>query len=201
MFGTEIIGALVSLIVIVFVVNAFRTRGMVHLALRKFEVNKDPDAENIILIEGRKTGLMSWILVKLKLGNIFRIVVKREHISYIGESLAGKEHLLVPNSKASSSACGYEKPIVMFFLGALLVIGGIIYIFSQVLMGILLILIGLIFFFLYSYMKNFFIRIETFGSSRIGFSFKKSFIENKPINIEQIEEAIEIINDLIKNSR
>ncbi|MDL2243745.1 hypothetical protein LJB84_02785 [Bacteroidales bacterium OttesenSCG-928-J19] len=200
MNGIEMYGIIIALAVIGIIFNAIKSKGMVNLALRKFEINRDPDAEDIIVLEGRKTGLMSWILVKLKLGNIFSIRVKKEHISYMAESLAGKDHILIPNAKASSTACGYEKPIIWFFLGALLLLGGIIGLFSNIWMGILLIILGLLCFFLYSYMKNFYIRIETFGSMRIGFSFKKSFIENKPIEIEEIEEAVALINELIKKS-
>ena len=46
----------------------------------------------------------------------------------------------------------------------------------------------------YIYPKNFFISIDSVGSTRLGFSFMKALIENISIDIEKIEEAIKCIN-------
>ena len=82
MYGgsSSIIGVIVSILVIFFVIGYFKNRGVVHLSLSRFEI--DTSNEDNIVIEGRKTGLIQWILVQLKLGNIYKIQVKNTFISY-----------------------------------------------------------------------------------------------------------------------
>lgn len=190
-----IIGIIVMVLIVYGFVSAFKNRGIVHLALSKFTI--DPEAEDQIIIEGRKTGLMQWILVKLNLGNTFKIHIKNDHITYSADSAAGQSLTLVPLAKVSSTSCGYSKPIGLFFLAILFVIIAIGFIFVSVASAMMCIGLAAIFFVVYVYSKNFFITIETFGSSQLGFSFKRSYIENVPIDISQIEEAIRHLNKIV----
>ena len=182
------------LVVVILVFKGIANRGVIHLALSKFEIN--PEDESQIIIEGRKTGLMQWLLVKLKLGNIYRIRIKKDQVDYSADSAAGKEMILIPITKVSSTSCGYRKPIELLLLGAVLAVFGLVMLFQSLGAAIALLLCAAVFFALYVYMKNFFISIETTGSRRIGFSFKRSFIENVAVDVEQIEEAINLINSL-----
>ncbi len=195
--GSEGILSLVFFVLIIyFIFRGVKNRGIVFLALSKFTI--DPNAEDQIIIEGRKTGLVQWILVQLKLGNTYKIHVKKDHISYSEDSAAGNSLTLVPIRKVASTSCGYQKPIGLLMIAGLLLIIDIIFLFMGqfgAFFGGLI--VPAIFVVVYLYMKNFFISIETIGSTRLGFSFKRSYIENLPIETEKIVEAIERINQLV----
>lgn len=170
-------------------------KGMVHMALRKLEVNTDPSAEDVIFIEGRKTGLWAWLLVQLKLGNTYQLQVRKDDIRYLAESMSGKSLSLVPLQRVASTSCGYEKPVWWLILGIIFAVSSL-----SPLVFVTLPVAALCFI-AYVYQQNFFIHIETVGSASFGFSFKRSFIENTPIDIERIEAAIGMINDMVKANK
>ena len=192
--------AIAIFIIVLFGIFSFiKKRGIVHLSLTKFILN--PDDEDQIIIEGRKTGLVQWFLTLLKLGNIYKIHIKKDHINYSAESAAGNSLHLTPIKKIASTSCGYNKPIGLLILSVILTIGSLTALISgNVASFFLCLLVAGICFAAYVYLKNFFISIETIGSSQLGFSFKRSFIENVPIDIEKIEEAISHINKLVLES-
>jgi len=193
---SSIIGILIILAVIKFIIN----RGIVHLSLSKFTIV--PENDDLIIIEGRKTGLIQWILVQLKLGNIYKIQVKKDFICYSEDSAFGKKMSLTPMQKISSTTCGYKKPVGWLMLGVALVIMSFVFLLqNSVTSAVSCLLIAALLIVAYIYLKSFFITIESMGSSRLGFSFRKALIENLSIDIEKIEEAIQRINDLVVASK
>ena len=196
---SEIITIVISFAVLFGIFSFIKKRGIVHLSLTKFILN--PDDEDQIVIEGRKTGLIQWFLTLLKLGNIYKIHIKKDLINYSAESAAGRTLHLTPIKKIASTSCGYNKPIGLLILAVISIFAGLITLVSgEIAAFILCLLVAGICFAAYVYLKNFFISIETIGSSQLGFSFKRSFIENIPINIEKIEEVISHINKLVLES-
>ena len=190
------LSVIISVLIIFWIVGFIKNRGIVHLSLSKFAI--DPADEDLIVIEGRKTGLIQWLLVQLKLGNIYKIQVKRNFISYSEDSAFGKKLSLTPMQKISSTTCGYQKPIGYLIFAVLLVIMCIVFLFQNSAgIGVLCLLLAAVFMIAYVYLKSFFITIESMGSSRLGFSFRKALVENISIDIEKIEEAIQRINDLV----
>jgi len=200
MYGIQpFLSILIFIFVFYFLISFVKNRGITHLALSRFSI--DPTNEDIIIIEGRKTGLVQWLLVKLNLGNTYKIHIKKDFISYSADSAAGKSLILIPIHKVSSTSCGFRKPIELLVLGGLLLIFAIVMLFINITSFFILLIIGGVFLALYIYMKNFFVMIESVGSMRIGFSFKRSFIENIPIEIDKIEEAIQSINSLVIDNK
>ena len=192
--------SIITLFVILWVISFVKNRGVVHLSLSKFTIV--PEDDDLIIIEGRKTGLIQWLLVQLKLGNIYKIQVKKNFICYSEDSAFGKKLSLTPMQKISSTTCGYKKPIGWLMLGVVLVVMCFVFLIQNAAaMGVLCLLVGAILIVAYVYLKSFFITIESMGSSRLGFSFRKALIENLSIDIEKIEEAIQRINDLVVESK
>ena len=193
----NIISILFFVLILSWIFNSIKNRGIVHLSLSKFTI--DPENEDMIIIEGRKTGLMQWLLVKLKLGNIYKIQVKKDFITYSEDSAFGKILSLVPMHKVSSTTCGYKKPIIFLILAALSVIMSIVSLLSNApaMTFLLCLIFAAGFVAAYIYLKSFFIKIEAMGSSRFGFTFRKALIENISIDIEKIEEAIKLINNVV----
>lgn len=185
--------------------NMFAGRNTVHLALSRFTI--DPEAENQIVVEGRKTGLWQWILAKLKLGNMYRIHVKAGYISYSTDSASGEHLTLTPVQKIASTSCGSRKPVILLIIaGFVLLIGLFMSISASAIPGLgaqgrdmfaYALLTAAVLVVCYYFNKNFYISIQTVGGGKFGFSFKRSYIENVPVNIEKVKEAITRINELV----
>ena len=193
--------------IMIWIIRSIKNRGVVHLSLSKFTI--DAENENLIILEGRKTGLMQWLFVQLKLGNTYKIHVKKDFISYSEDSASGKTLSLVPMHKVSNTTCGYKKPIIFLILAAVAIILCVRSLYidyssehsdSDSFFNLYLIFAGS-FIVAYIYLKSFFINIEATGSSRFGFSFRKALIENISIDVEKIEEAIKLINNLMIASK
>ncbi|GHV47811.1 hypothetical protein FACS1894181_02060 [Bacteroidia bacterium] len=182
--------------------RTFAGKNVVHLALSRFTI--DPEAENQIVLEGRKTGLWQWILAKLKLGNMYRMHVKGSYISHLEDSASGEHLKLTPVQKISSTACGYNKPVgllilavIVLLIGLLLSVGAKDMIEGAGQLFLLALLVAFVLVVCYFYNKSFYLTIWTTGGDKLGYSFKKSYIENVPVNIEKVKEAITRINELV----
>ncbi|MCC8154979.1 MAG: hypothetical protein LIP01_12740, partial [Tannerellaceae bacterium] len=124
-FGTgEMVFSILLFMIGYTIFSGIRNRGVVHLALNNFVI--DPEANDLIIIEGRKTGLWQWILVRLKLGNIYKIKVHKEYVSYSENSARGEILTLVPIKRISSTTCGYQKPLGLLILAVVFILLGIV---------------------------------------------------------------------------
>jgi len=197
MFGAYLyylIGAIIIIVIIRAVIN--RNKDVVTLALTQFKI--DSEADDQVVIEGRKTGFIQWLLVQLKLGNLYKIHVKKNYISYSAESLNGEELVLTPVQKVASTSCGFKRPIFWLILAAIFILLGLISLGgSTKAMFLLYIVIALIFVGLYYLGKKFFISIQTVGGHSFELAFKKGLLENIPINLSYAKQAIEHINKLV----
>jgi hypothetical protein len=63
--------------------------------------------------------------------------------------------------------------------------------------GVIIILTGLVCAALYAFKKSFFISIQTYGGHNLFLYFKRSFIENVPVDISKVKEAVARINGLV----
>ncbi|MDR1600986.1 MAG: hypothetical protein LBS42_00975 [Tannerella sp.] len=178
--------------------QTFSRNKTVHLALSRFIV--DPQSEIQIVLEGRKTGLIQWVLVQFKLGNMYRLHIRKDYISYSANSASGEDLLFTPVQKIASTSCGYHQPIGLLISAAIIFLAGIIFTVNVGADAFLVFsAIALIFVVLYYFKKRFFIAITTVGGEKLGFSFKRSYIENVAVDIEKVKEAIGQINALVLN--
>jgi hypothetical protein len=199
-FGDQIgtvLPALAGIVVLLIIIGAVRSRkrNLVTLALSKYAFN--PDAADFLVIEGRKTGLRQWILVLLKLGNRYQILVNKDQISYSEDSAKGNFLILTPLAKIASTGCGYSKPIGLLIAAVIFAILGIVLLFSVAQAGIVSILVAAVLVFLYAYKKKFFVNIQPISGAVFGFTFKRSFIENVAIDIELIKKSVEFLNEKV----
>ena len=189
--GTSELIAMPLLFIIIIAVFASvrsRNKNVVFLALSQFRIN--PGAESQVVIEGRKTGLMEWLLVQLKLGNMYKIHVMRQYIAFVSESAKGEDLILTPIQKVASTACGFKRPI------GWLIWAGIMFLFAFFTMGLSIIL-GLLFILIYYFKKSFYISIQTVGGHSFVLEFKRGLFENIPVNLPYVKQAIEHINRLV----
>lgn len=191
-------------------VSSLRRKGNIHisgpaLVLRKFDIKKTPKSEtdDIINISGRASGLWSWLLTVVGIEAETTIKVTGREITFKSTSLFGQQHAIVALTSISSVHCGYLKPISFLIVaGVCALLGLSAWIsgggFSSFIAGLF---VGTIFAVLYWLLKKVEILVHTRGSLPLGLVFKRSVIENVPVDIERAKIAIGIINNLIISSQ
>lgn len=171
------------------------------LVLKKFAINKTATGQAALIdIIGRPGGLISWLLTLIGLDSTWNLKVTSTDISLREASLFGQQDSVITVSSISSVHCGYRKPISYFFISAaclLLGLGGWI---SGA--GIASFLGGLIFaaiFFVCYFLRKTIVIyvIPRAGTPTLGLSFQRSVIENVPVDIQQAQLAVGIINSLV----
>ena len=175
-----------------------------NLVLRKFNVKEEAPDNVFVEIVGRASGLTGWLLTVIGFDAETTLKVSDKDISFRSSSLFGQTHQVAPLPSIASTHCGYSKPLGYLIVGIIFVVGGI---FSGLAQrgdgGILFILliIGVIFLIAYWLSKKMTITLDTSGGMRMGLSFKRSVIENVPVDIEKAVQAINIVNKKIIESQ
>lgn len=207
--GPELLGFLpISfIIVIVMFVLAARKQGSggwspgPALVLKQFTINKTATGQAALVnIVGRQGGLISWVLTLIGLDTTSSLKVTPADISLRDTSLFGQQHSVIAISSISSVHCGYRKPISYFFISAVFLLLGLGGSFSGG--GFKAFFGGLIFaaiFFAFYFLKKTIViyMVPRAGAPIMGLSFKRSVVENVPVDIQQVELAIGIINSLV----
>lgn len=178
------------------------------LVLRTFRLKAKPGAPAgpEVDISGRTSGLIGWVLTVVGLSPETSLAVDGREVRSVDSSLFGQKFTVVPLGRITSVHCAYLKPIGYFFLGAVCALGGLFRALTMnqyekfaTRVGVLAIglLLGLAFFVLYFLMKKVAIYVVPFNGPPIGLTFKRSVIENVPVDIEQARKVIEVINSLV----
>jgi hypothetical protein len=214
--GTQELGIIGSstaiLLILAGIMAAFRRKGNTAisgptLVLKKFEIKKATvsDKDEIINIIGRAGGLISWFLTLIGLETEYYLKVTAREIRIKRSSLFGQYHDVAALTSVSSVHCGYLKPIGYLFIAILLIISGLFtWIIrddgsvSHFLGGLIL---GSFFILLYWLLKKIQILVLTRSGYPIGLVFKRSVIENVPVDIEKAKLTVELINNLIVKSQ
>ena len=194
-YGSYGLFPIVGIVVVILIINAFVNRNKVTLSLSKFAFN--PDVADFLIIEGRKTGLWQWILAQLKLGNRYQILVNKDKICYSEDSAKGNTLVLTPLQKIASTGGGYTKPILMLIMAGIFAVTGIVMLFSQTTVGVILILVAILLVIWYNFRKKFFVNIQPVSGAVFGFEFKRSIIENVEVDIDLIKESISFLNEKV----
>jgi len=178
------------------------------LVLRSFRLNakpRDPGGP-VVDISGRTSGLIGWVLTVVGLSPETSLTVDGRELRSVDSSLFGQKFTVVPLGRIASVHCAYIKPIGYFFLGSLCALGSLFRALTMnqyeqfaTRVGVLVIglVLGFVFFALYFLMKKVAIYVVPFNGSPIGLTFKRSVIENVPVDIEQARKFIQVINNLI----
>ncbi|MBI5844253.1 MAG: hypothetical protein HZB23_06255 [Deltaproteobacteria bacterium] len=171
------------------------------LVLKKFRVNEFDQDGVLVDIAGRAPGFFSWLLTAMGFEADTSLTLYRDRVFFHSAGLYGERNEIVPITCISGTSCGYSKPIGYLVVGVFLAGGSLLTeIFMRRSNGAAFLVglfIGAIFLIAYSLSKKITINLETFGGTWFGLTFKRSMIENVPIDIQKTLEAISIINNRI----
>lgn len=209
--GVGVIGGLLAILLVVFVLKGvLRSIGgknsvSATLVLRNFKITESALAgDTLVEIVGRRSGFKAWLLTVMGLSPETTFKVSRTEVSYKGSSLSGETHQIVPLPSVASTHCGYTKSIFSLILGIIIILGGL----GGLLIGtentsilLLELVIGGLFIISYWLSKKIIIKIETSGGLMMGIAFKRSVIENVPVNMEQALKVIIIVNEQVVKSQ
>ena len=196
---------LISILFIVGIVSFFSKRrrlgaGMSTLVLRKFVVSDDPAEDTLLLIVGRKSGLVGWLQTVLGLGAETTLRVTKRDMLFRDTSLSGgSDSLLSLKGGIASVHCGFYKPILFIILAVVFALGGLmglVVLPSDAIPGMLfgmLLIVGLMLV-LYHFNKSLRIMVQSKGGAIFGMKFKASLIENVSVDIDTVRQVIERIN-------
>ena len=164
------------------------------LVLRRFSISK-PGAPTLIEICGRDAGPIDWLLTSLKLKDETELRITGDQISFIRASVFGKKNQTIPIQSVASASSGYKSPVgflifgVVAFLIGLFSGSGSVIAFSLIIAAVCVLL--------YVLGKKIIVSIETSGGSDVGISFARSVIENIPVDIDQAQKVVDVINQEI----
>lgn len=206
--GVGVIGGLLAILLVVFVLKGvLRSIGgknsvSATLVLRNFKITESALAgDTLVEIVGRSSGFKAWLLTVMGLSPETTFKVSRTEVSYKGSSLSGETHQIVPLPSVASTHCGYTKSIFSLILGIIIILGGLLIGTENTSILLLELVIGGLFIISYWLSKKIIIKIETSGGLMMGIAFKRSVIENVPVNMEQALKVIKIVNEQVVKSQ
>lgn len=209
--GSSELVALIPLIIIIALVGGFaRSGGGLRisgptLVLKKFKVDGSAPDGVLVYIGGRASGVIGWLLTVIGLYGERSFRVEGKQISFETSSRFGQLHQVVPLTNVSSTHCGYSKPIGLLIMGVLFGVGGILSAFSRQSgsgpVVLVLLIVGALFVIGYLLSKKIIISLQSDGGMQMGLTFKRSVIENIPVDIDKALQTIQFINEKVIESK
>lgn len=169
------------------------------LVLRRFEIKTDESPA--VLIEGRPSGLMSWILTVFGLEALTVFMVTDEQVRVRRASLFGEIHDVVPTAAVSSTRCAYLQPTGLLIFAGVIVVLSLVFALvdrghaaADILFGLT---VGIICAVTYVLQRKIVISIETRGGRPVGVAFKPSLIEGVYVNLPKALAVVARINNIV----
>jgi hypothetical protein len=172
----------------------------VALVIKKWYADVKPNANgNYVEISARESGLFAWFLSLIKIDPTYILHVSYDQILSQSSSFTGYKKIFLLTRSVSSSYFGYHKPwkaalaigAISFFLGSAIAphsgFGGM----TVMLIGFL---IAAVYYFLN---KELMIGFSEQNGDDYTWVLKRSAIEGKEINEQQLELVTSILNTLI----
>lgn len=172
------------------------------LVLQRFFLDSTGRAPNLVEIQGRPQGLVSWLLTTMKVDATTSLTVTRSEISFKSAKLSGEHAIVVPLSHISSLQYGFSKPISLIWISVIVAVASIWAGLSRnnswlLLGGLILAGLLLVAYFL---SKKMAIAVETTGGAVFSFAFKRGVIEGVSVDLAQTRAAVDFINWAIQTS-
>ena len=173
------------------------------LVLKKFQIDHSGMTGTHVNVAARQPGFMAFILNLMGLDPTAAIQVTAGSITFRQSSIRGMSQATAALTSVGTFLGGYSKPIgyLMFATVAFVGMLGIgIAVDTVGIMSIVGLVIALVCVVMYIFNKEMYIGFETAGGATHILTFKQAVIEGVTVNIQRVEEAIQLVNDLINQA-
>ena len=167
--------------------------------LKTFQIDQTGATGAHIFIEARKPGLFAFILNLIGLDPTAQLKVTKGAVSFRSTSLSGMTETSTALTQIGSFQGGYSKPIQYLILAVFFPIIGIIIdiLMEEFLFIFIMLIFSLICLIGYALEKNLAFGFETSGGAYYGLSFKRGVLNNVSVDINQVDNALLLVNALI----
>jgi hypothetical protein len=170
---------------------------MAALALKQFSINQGAqNQEEYLQIVGRRGGLMAFLLSLMKIDPTTQLKCNDERVEVIQSSFFGRQTLSIPITAITGIIGGYRKPKgLLAAMPIVLILGGTMIEPAGSMAPLLaaLVIVAIMFVF-YILKRELSIYVQNGGDAHWGLSFNRSVIENVPVDIKKVDEAIALVN-------
>lgn len=174
--------------------------GKAALVLKEFEMNKA--GPRYVHILARRSGLMAWILTSCGIDVTTTLDIYEDHILFTEGSLSGQLKTCMPLSSLSVVTCGFTKPFVMALCAVILFVLGIMFVTNTTAQfGIILIALGVVYIIGYFLRKAMIVSLMANSGWDATICFKRSVIENVPVDYNTTMEVVNLVNGLISRQQ
>lgn len=208
-----LVSLLVVLVVVGFIASVFRGRlATVPLVLQQFLVDQPTGRVTIV---GRRAGTVAWLMTRLGLDSTTSLYTTPQEIRFRNASLFGETDTVIPVSQCASLSCGYRRPVSYLIAAALMLIAAAVLFAAaaqatpptalravalreeiQILksLGFLSLILSGVMFIAYALSKRILLYFESTGGTHFGMMFRRSVIENIPVDIAKARLAVQIVS-------
>ncbi|MCH2647659.1 MAG: hypothetical protein MKZ58_04805 [Candidatus Poseidoniaceae archaeon] len=167
--------------------------------LKTFQIDQTGTTGAHIFIEARKPGLFAFILNLIGLDPTAQLKVTKGAVSFRSTSLSGMTETSTALTQIGSFQGGYSKPIQYLILAAFFPIFGIVIdiLMEEFFVIWIMLVFSLICLICYALEKNLAFGFETSGGAYYGLSFKRGVLNNVSVDINQVDNALLLVNALI----
>ena len=171
--------------------------------LKKFQIDHSGMTGTLLNVEARQPGFGAFLLNLMGLDPNASVRVTNGAISMRQASIYGMDQVTAALTSVGAFLGGYRKPVPYLFAAAFFLFGGLIggiavdafaFLFG---FGAILALVNFV---LYVFNKQMYIGFETSGGEKHTLVFKQAIIEGVSVDIRRVEEAIQMVNDLISEA-
>lgn len=196
--------------ILLIVVSSFRAaRSGPTLVLKRLDFNPGGSGQYLVHVVGRPQGLLGWLLAKLGLDDDTELMLESRRVRFESSSLFGRVAHMMPLRSVASTSCAFKKPIGLLVFAALLVLAGFPLVGvgliesegAAVGLGFLCVVVGGVCGVLYVLLKSLAIEVTSAGGTTFKLSFKRSVIENVPLDISKAEQVINLISAQVTASQ
>ena len=199
----SLIGLVVGVVVVGAIVRQIKggplAQARAALVMSSFEIHRDGPV--YVRIQGRKSGLMSWLLAQVGVDPSTTLTITKHRVELSEGSLSGRVFHQIPLSAVCNLGAGYSKPIALFALGIVFAVMGLGCLFSggdAVALGFVFLLAAaalVVVYYLQKTLTLFFLPPSGTGAC---LSFKRSVIEGVSVDEREAYEVVELVTSLIE---
>ena len=198
---------LIAIIIAISIVKRVRSGSVFSMALKKFSLNEG--ADEFLRIEGRRPGLISWVLSLMGISPVRTLVCNGQAIKF--ETVAerfGKKTQTIPRNAITEVQSGIDKPFLNLIFAGISVLVGIIFALTIARYSgstaALTFFVGLVvggIFVAFYFLKRTVEFSILIGSRKMTIRVKRSIIEGQSVSPEQYEAVAAALTAAILESR